>query len=317
MTAQPRLLRSFGLACLVAAAALAPSSSIRAVDPPSGTTPAGPAPAAPAAPAGPSIDWVVGPASANLGDIAKIQVPAGYRFTAGDGTRKILEMMHNTTSGEELGLIVPETTDDQAWFVIFEFDPMGYVKDDEKSKLDADAILKSIRDAQDEGNKERQKRGWNTLTIDGWKMPPFYNDKTHNLEWAVLVSSEKHTSVNYSTRVLGRKGVMRVDLVLDPEQLATVQASYQSLLTGFAFQPGETYTEFRKGDKIAEMGLIALVAGGAGAIAAKTGLLAKFWKLIVVGVAGLGAGIKRFWNKYIVRNEETIAGPPTPPSGSA
>lgn len=310
MRVERRLVPSAGLACLVAAVvALVPSSRVRAENPPSS--------AAPAAPAAPSIDWVVGPASANLGEIARVQVPAGYRFTAGDGTRKILEMMHNTTSGEELGLIVPENTDDHPWFVIFEFDPMGYVKDDEKSKLDADAILNSLRESQEEGNKERQKRGWNTLTIDGWKVPPFYNDTTHNLEWAILVSSQKQTSVNYSTRVLGRKGVMRVDLVLDPEQLAAVQSSYQSLLTGFTFQPGETYAEFRKGDKIAEMGLIALVAGGAGAIAAKTGLLAKFWKLIVVGIAGLGAGIKRFWNRYIVRNDETIAGPPTPPTGSA
>jgi uncharacterized membrane-anchored protein len=273
---------------------------------------------APAPPEPPAIDWVVGPAAVDLGDVARIQVPEGYRFTAGDGTRKILEMMHNPTSGAELGLIVPETAEDEnPWFVIFEFDAMGYVKDDDKSKLDADAILKSLREGQEEGNKERQKRGWDPLNIDGWKVSPFYNESTHNLEWAVLVSSSKHQSVNYSTRVLGRKGVMRVDLVLDPEQLATAQSSYQSLLTSFAFQQGETYAEFRKGDKIAEMGLIALVAGGAGAIAAKSGLLAKFWKLIILAAVGLGAGIKRLWNKIVVRNEETIAGPPVPPSGQA
>jgi len=38
------------------------------------------------------------------------------------------------------------------------------------------------------------------------------------------------------------------------------------------------------------------VAGGATAIAAKTGLLAKLWKLIVVGFAALAGMLKRCWN---------------------
>jgi DNA-directed RNA polymerase beta' subunit len=41
--------------------------------------------------------------------------------------------------------------------------------------------------------------------------------------------------------------------------------------------------------------LTALVAGGAGAIAAKTGLLAKAWKLILVGIAAVGAWLKKLF----------------------
>lgn len=300
------------LATIVCAAAVASLAGA--------TVPASPAPAAPPAGAArtagpePSFDWVVGPATAQLGKIAKIEVPAGYRFTGVEGTRKIMELTHNPVSGSELGTLIPEAVPStgHAWFLVFEFEPIGYVKDDEKSKLDADKILASLRKGTESQNEERKKRGWDPVAIDGWKVAPFYNEATHNLEWAVLVSSSKGRSVNYSTRLLGRRGVMSVDLVLDPEQLDAVRPTYQGLLTHFDFTDGERYAEFRKGDKVAEYGLVALVAGGAAAVAFKTGLLAKFWKLIVIGIAALGGAVKKIWVKISRRNEETIPGPDTP-----
>jgi uncharacterized membrane-anchored protein len=74
-------------------------------------------------------------------------------------------------------------------------------------------------------------------------------------------------------------------------------------MKGFQFTAGEDYSSFRAGDKVAEYGLIALVAGGAGAVAAKTGLLSavvvffkKGAKLIVVGVAALAAFLKKLFS---------------------
>ncbi|HEX7769105.1 MAG TPA: DUF2167 domain-containing protein, partial [Dokdonella sp.] len=81
----------------------------------------------------------------------------------------------------------------------------------------------------------------------------------------------------------------------DPETIERDVASFKRSLDGFHFNPGETYAEYREGDRVAEYGLTALVAGGAVAIAAKTGFLAKFWKLIVGGVvAGFAALGKLF-----------------------
>ena len=59
-----------------------------------------------------------------------------------------------------------------------------------------------------------------------------------------------------------------------------------------------SYSDFRAGDKVAEYGLATLVAGGATAVAAKTGLLAKLWKLIAAGIAALIAFLKRGWNYF-------------------
>jgi len=116
---------------------------------------------------------------------------------------------------------------------------------------------------------------------------------TNNLTWAIRGASEGSESVNYSVRLLGRRGVMDVDLVLDPTHVAAAVPDFNQLLTGFTFSTGNRYAEFQAGDKVAAYGLTALVAGGAGAALAKSGLLGKVWKLIVFGAIAALAAIKR------------------------
>ncbi|HKF24401.1 MAG TPA: DUF2167 domain-containing protein [Candidatus Acidoferrum sp.] len=251
----------------------------------------------------PKIAWTDGPATARLGDIAEIKIPAGYQFTGKDGTRTFLEVTGNPPSGDELGTIVPAAKseeDKEFWFVLFEFQDTGYIKDDDRDKLDPDGLLKTIRDNTEEANKERQRRGWTPYHIRGWYKQPFYDTQTKNLTWAMQGYStdegKEENSVNYSVRILGRRGTMNVDLVLSPALVDTVLPKFDKLLTGFSYLHGSAYADFRAGDKVAEYGLATLVAGGATAIAAKTGLLAKLWKLIVVGFAALVGMLKRWWN---------------------
>jgi uncharacterized membrane-anchored protein len=254
------------------------------------------------------IDWQDGPTVGKLGDLAEIKIPEGYRFAGAEGTRKFLELTQNPPSGGELGVLIPARKENEAsnefWFVIFEFHEIGYVRDDDRDKLNADALLKELQTNTDEGNKERAKRGWPAYNIDGWYKPPFYDVSTKNLTWATrghsLENGKDDKSVNYSVRILGRHGTMDVDLVLGPEVVSDVLPRFAQVLSGFSFKTGHSYAEFRPGDKVAEYGLAALVAGGATAIALKTGLLAKFWKLIVAMFVALSAMIKRAVN-YLKR----------------
>jgi uncharacterized membrane-anchored protein len=236
--------------------------------------------------------------TAKVGDNAEIMVPDGYLFADGNGARKFMELTHNPPSGEEVGLIVPKS-ENEDWFVLFEFDPVGYVKDDDKSSLDAEALLHSLQKATEESNQERQKRGWKAFHLNNWYAPPFYDSETNNLTWAINGSEDnnQNPSINYSVRLLGRRGTMNVDLVLDPSDMASVEPRFKSLMKGFRFAGGNRYADFVAGDKLAGYGLTALIAGGATAVAIKSGLLAKFWKfLLVLGAAIVGA-IKRFWNR--------------------
>jgi len=241
------------------------------------------------------VKWQKGPSVGVLGEIAKIQVPEGYVFAGASDTKILMEAMQNPISGRELGFVAPANLD---WFVVFEFDDVGYVRDDEKSSLDPDAMLESLKAGTENANKERQRRGWPSLTILGWEQKPHYDERTHNLEWAIRGESEGNPLINYNTRVLGRGGVVRVTLVTDPPALSSTLPKFKTVLGDFSFKQGHKYAEFRQGDKMAQYGLSALVVGGATAVAVKSGAFKWLWKLGVVGaIAALGFIKKLFGHR--------------------
>jgi uncharacterized membrane-anchored protein len=259
---------------------------------------------------GSGIDWQVGPGTGQIGTVAQIRLPEGYRFAGKAGVRRFLELTQNPVSGSELAVLVPAADSGGHWFVIFDFDSVGYIKDDEKDKLDASEILGSIKKGNDHANEERKQRGWAPLEIVGWHTPPRYEQVSNNLTWAIRANSEGDDVVNYSTRLLGRRGVMNVDLVLDPDEVITAVPELGQLLGGFEFTTGNRYAEFTKGDKIAAYGLTALVAGGAGAVLAKSGLLGKLWKVIVFGAVAVLASLRKVFASLFGKKEPEI--PPTP-----
>jgi len=238
------------------------------------------------------VKWQKGPANGALGNLAQVKVPEKYIFAGAEDTKLLMEAMQNPVSGRELGFLAPEKA---RWFVVFEYDDTGYIRDDEKGSLDATAMLESIKTGNEESNKERVKRGWPKLDITGWEQQPHYEEKTHNLEWAIRGESEGKPVVNFNTRVLGRGGVMRVTLVTGPEELAATLPQYKAALMGFSYNSGHKYAEYRQGDKLATYGLSALVVGGATAAAVKSGAFKWLWKVGGLAVlASLGFMKKLF-----------------------
>ena len=280
----------------------------------------------------PAIEWKTGPSVGELGQFAQINVPEQFLFTDRKGTKTLLELTHNFPSGDEVGAIVPQgdSPADQ-WFVTFEFREVGFVRDDEKKEIDANALLESIRKGTEQANEERRKKGWPGFHIVGWEKPPYYDAVTNNLTWAIRGRGDSGSeSVNHSVRLLGRRGTMDVDLVLPAEQYTANVGRFDGMMRGFAFREGHRYADFVKGDKVAAYGLTALIAGGAGVAAVKTGLLAKFWKAIVVGLLALKkllvvlivavvAGLKKLFGmmrgraavEEVARPGGTGASPPT------
>ena len=262
-------------------------------------------PAAAAAQAS-KIPWAKGPTKGMLGSEAAISVPAGCLFTGRDGVKTFLTVTENPVSGNERGVVMCQSdTASDPWFVLFSYDESGYVKDDEGSNLDADAILESVRRGTEEANQERKRRGWGTLSVEGWVTKPFYDRATNNLTWAITAHDNTGgRTVNHSVRLLGRGGVMHADLVTTPDHLAALVSTFNGMIGGFSYSSGFKYAEWRRGDKVAAYGLTALVAGGAGVALAKSGLLVKFWKLIVAGIAAAAAALKKMWGKITGKRNE-------------
>jgi uncharacterized membrane-anchored protein len=267
----------------------------------------------------PEVEWTAGPSTVDVGKaLAELKLPEGYAFAGQKDSQALLKYMGNLVDGSEVGLIVPRSQTED-WLVVLEFDPMGYVKDDEKTEIDADELLKTIREATEEGNEERKKLGGQELKVLGWTQPPYYDQATHNLTWALLGEDEGgHRFVNHNVRMLGRTGVMSVTLIDDPDRIAVSKPQVDTLLAAFSYKQGKTYAEWVPGDKVAEYGLTALVAAGAGAAAVKLGffaalvkVLGKFGKAIGLGVVALGGGIAKFWNGIRGR----FGARPAPPQG--
>ena len=237
------------------------------------------------------LDWVVGPTDVEVGKHATLNIPQGYLYLHPRETSKFQEIVQNPSNGRE-SLIAP---DDLRWFGLFEFEDIGYVKDDEE--IDADAVLDSVRDGTEQANEERKNRGWAPLRITGWHFKPRYDTETKRLEWAIAAESEGEQVVNVNTRLLGRKGVTSATLVAGPDTLDASFSEFKNVLLGFQYVEGERYADVREGDHMAQYGLAALIAGGGAAVATKAGLFKGLWKLIVVGAAGLAAWARKLFGK--------------------
>ncbi len=261
-------------------------------------------------PAPPEFKWERGPTTASLGSLAKIQLSSEFAFLHADETRRLMAYYDNIPTNIEVGTVVM-ADDPWGWFLVFEFENVGYVKDDDRGDLKPDKMLKEFKSADRDANAERQKLGISALNTVGWKVPPHYDQQSNNLEWCLELESEGKPVLNHNIRVLGRHGVMRVTLVCSPDEFDAALAKTRVALAGFDFTSGNRYAEWTSGDKVATYGLTALVTGGAVAVAAKSGLLGKLLKPLIYGgvlVFAVVAGfLKKIWAKITGRSEETAS----------
>jgi uncharacterized membrane-anchored protein len=246
-----------------------------------------------AEPEAPALPWQAGPLKAPIGSaLAEIDLPEGYLFLDRDGTLELLRMTGNLTGESELAALA-KADEGSNWFVIFEWDDSGWVDDSDRADLDADALLADLQENEKAANEQRKEMGLPTLELVGWQEPPHYDNQTNNLTWATQAKSVEGLVVNRLVKLLGRRGVMTATLVAGPEELPAATAEVDQLLAQYRFLPGSTYAEYLPGtDKAAGYGLGALVVGG---VLAKSGFLAKFWKLIAAGAVAAVAGIRRLF----------------------
>jgi len=244
-----------------------------------------------------NINWVEGPQLVTLGNnIANLQLTENYVFAGAEDTKELMQAIGNPPSKAEVGIVMPKD-ENQDYYVVFEYFPVGYIKDDEKNDLDSARILKTIKRGTANANKERKEMGFSPLEIVGWYEEPHYDPISHNLAWAILAESEGDQIVNYEVRILGRQGYVSSVLVAPPETLSSLKPELSKLVGGFSYTEGKKYEQFIQGDKVAEYGLTALVAGGATAVAMKSGffkVLAKAGKAIVLAVIAFLAAIGKF-----------------------
>jgi uncharacterized membrane-anchored protein len=249
------------------------------------------------------LSWTVGPSEVKLSDQATLRLPEGYRFLGPQDTQAVLNKMGNVPSGSELGLIA--SAGKEAWFVVVQYYDAGYVKDDDAANWNADELFASIKEGTESDNNRREAQGFPPLILIGWEDKPHYDAQAHKVVWAISLKDKENDGVNYNTLALGRYGYMSMNMVGNLRDLQQLKPHTQTLLTNLNFVEGKRYADFNSAtDKVAAVGLAALIAGAA----FKSGILAKLWafvipliiagkKLIIFLVITIGALLAKWFKK--------------------
>ena len=225
----------------------------------------------------PTYAWQKGPLEATLGDQATLKLPEKYIFLGPQEAQRILKDMGNFPSGTELGLVAGGSGDD-AWFMVIRFVDAGFVPDDDAANWDAEEMLTSIKEGTEEANAKRRELGLDPLTVRGWEEKPHYDKANNKVVWAISADDRHGTTVNYNTLALGRHGYMSMNLVSSLSQLPELKPHAALLLTNLNFVQDKRYADYNSAtDKVAAVGLAALVAGAA----FKSGLLVKLFVLLI------------------------------------
>jgi uncharacterized membrane-anchored protein len=240
------------------------------------------------------------------GGMATIALPESFRFLDAKGSKRLLTEGWGNPAGAAqgvLGMLVPADVSplsEEGWGIVITFDDDGYVNDDDAGKMNFDKLLKDMQEGVEETNKVREKAGFEPVDLVGWAEKPHYDAKAHKLYWAKELAfgdNPDHT-LNYNIRILGRRGVLVLNAVSSMDQLETIRAETQNVLSAVSFNEGHRYADYLPGtDKAATYGVAGLIAG---ATAAKAGFFKAAWvgllafkKVLIGGAIALFAVLKK------------------------
>ncbi len=248
---------------------------------------------------------------------AVLHLGENYYFLPAEQARAILvDAWGNPPQAttDVLGIVFPagKTFVDSSWGAVITYENSGYVSDDDAEATDYDALIAQIHEAEPTINAQRTAQGYPAQHLVGWAQPPSYDRNTHSLVWAqnIQMGSDPDNSLNYDIRLLGRHGVLSLNMVSVMSELSETRAAAQSFAAAAEFEPGSRYADFQSGDRVAEYGVGGLVAAGVGvAVAKKAGFLAvlliflkKFGIFIVAGLALAFGAIRKLFR----REEEPV-----------
>jgi uncharacterized membrane-anchored protein len=153
---------------------------------------------------------VRGPTSVAFKDQAVLALPEHFGFIPKKEAAALMSAMGNQTGEDFLGLIIPlhesEGGGDDRWFVSVQYDPAGYIKDDDARHWDSDKLLQTLKDGTEAGNEERQRVGIAPIEVTRWIEAPQYDPTNHRLVWsaeAKLIQCRDYALVQGTQRSQG------------------------------------------------------------------------------------------------------------------
>jgi uncharacterized membrane-anchored protein len=232
-----------------------------------------------------------------------------YFLPAAEAKRVLTEGWGNPPDSvsDVLGLVFPKGSSfaDDIWGAVVSFEASGYVSDEDAKSADYSELLESMQSSESELNAKRTAAGYPAQHLVGWAQPPVYDPRSHSVVWAqdIQFQGQSENSLNYDIRMLGRRGVLSLNMVTTMDKLGETRTAASRFARAAEFDQGARYADYMLGDAKAEYGVAGLVAAGVGVVAAKKlGLLGvilvfgkKFIVLILAGMAVLGGFFRRLF----------------------
>ena len=183
--------------------------------------------------------------------------------------------------------------------IYIEYEGGGYVSIDDWKNVDTNAMIKELNDNAKTVVQDRKAKNLPYATKFSWVHKPQLDRQKNMVYYAYKVEwSDDNLSLESLSLVLGRKGYTTVTFVTRYDEnisLAAASKRNKDKSSTFIYNEGEMYSNFKTGDKIAAVGIGALLATTLGVKALKPGLLVglalllkKFWFIILLPLAFIG-----------------------------
>ena len=270
-----------------------------------------------------SLKWQTGKVDLSNG-LATLNVPEGYKYLDPKQSAYVLTDLWGNPPGPTLGMLFPDSTGPLSNFtyaIEISYNEDGHVDDEDANDIDYAEMLVELQKDANAANLERKKQGYPTVALLGWASAPYYDATSKKLHWAKELKFEgtEVNTLNYNICVLGREGMLMMNVISDMPYLPLIKKDMNQFLGSVEFNKGNTYAEFDPDiDKVAAYGIGALVAGK---VLGKVGLwavIAKFGKVIVIGLIAIGSmfgkRILGFFRKKQAMKESPVSGNEPPPA---
>ena len=200
--------------------------------------------------------------------------------------------------GIESDLVAMIVGDDYSIYVYWKDE--GYIKLDDWKDVNPKAFMDDMISTQNSFKEDSIKNNTSYVTNIEWIFEPTLNDEKKVVSYSYKVTwDDGNVNMESKNLKLGKKGYLLSQYVSQVDENTNFKetAEYAKNFAEYiSFDENFRHADYKKGDKVAAVGIGGLVAGTlgvktlakAGAFAKFIPLLAKFWWILLAPIAALG-----------------------------
>ena len=239
-----------------------------------------------------SLNWIDGPQKMNFVQAnSKIDINSNYAILENEDANQFM-YWSNGVQFSYVKIYAFNLNDNSQ--IYFFYDDAGYVKTDDWTKVDPDAFINEIRENYKASNDERQKNNLSYVVDVNWKKKPYLDGINNSVYYALNVSWSDNSSTQEGTAlILGREGYTTGKYIAGDNGYN--EQTLLNLSKIHKFNATKEYKDWKSGDKVAAVGIGALLASTLGIKALKPGIVAgvllflkKFWFIVFLPFIWLG-----------------------------